>query len=62
MNSLGYIYLQSSPPPIPPPPPPGLPIDSSIWLLLILGILYGALKIGIPLKEKKMNCIKDLKK
>jgi len=31
-----------NPPPPMPPPPPGLPIDSGVLILLLLGLLLGA--------------------
>lgn len=40
------------PPPGPPPPPPGLPIDSGVLLILVLGILYGAIQL---VKKRKYN-------
>ena len=30
-----------NPPPPMPPPPPGLPIDGSVLLVLVLGLIYG---------------------
>lgn len=33
-----------NPPPPMPPPPPGLPIDSSIYLLFIVALIYGVVK------------------
>jgi len=36
---------QEGPPPPPPPPPPGLPIDSGIVYLLLLGVAYGISKV-----------------
>ncbi|MEO6348992.1 MAG: hypothetical protein ABIO60_13910, partial [Aquaticitalea sp.] len=33
-----------SPPPPMPPPPPGLPIDSSVYLLFIIALVYGVIK------------------
>ena len=30
-----------TPPPPMPPPPPGLPIDTSIYILFVLGLVYG---------------------
>ena len=32
-------------PPAPPPPPPGLPIDSGIVYLLLLGVAFGIRKV-----------------
>jgi len=32
-------------PPPPPPPPPGLPIDGGIFILAIIGAIYGVKKI-----------------
>ncbi|WP_407932371.1 PID-CTERM protein-sorting domain-containing protein [Aequorivita vitellina] len=29
------------PPPNPPPPGPQLPIDDSIWILIVAGLIYG---------------------
>ena len=28
-----------------PPPPPGLPIDSGVYVLLVIGLVYGAYKM-----------------
>jgi len=36
---------QGPPSPAPPPPPPGLPIDSGIVYLLLLGVAYGISKV-----------------
>ena len=36
---------QGPPPPPPPPPPPGLPIDSGIVYLLLLGVAFGIRKV-----------------
>jgi len=32
-------------PPPPPPPPPGLPIDGGIFILALIGAIYGVKKI-----------------
>jgi len=32
-------------PPPPPPPPPGLPIDGGVFILAIIGAIYGVKKI-----------------
>ncbi len=32
-------------PPAPPPPPPGLPVDSGIVYLLLLGVAFGIRKV-----------------
>jgi len=32
-------------PPPPPPPPPGLPIDGGIFILAIVGAIYGIKKL-----------------
>jgi hypothetical protein len=37
--------MAQGPPPPPPPPPPGLPIDSGIVYLLLLGVAYGISKV-----------------
>ena len=37
------ITIAQGPPP--PPPPPGLPIDSGIVYLLLLGVAYGISKV-----------------
>ena len=37
------ITMAQGPPP--PPPPPGLPIDSGIVYLLLLGVAYGIRKV-----------------
>jgi hypothetical protein len=34
------------PPPSTPPPPPGLPIDVSLYVLLVISILFGIYKIN----------------
>ncbi|MDA8762165.1 hypothetical protein N9M81_02530, partial [Flavobacteriaceae bacterium] len=39
------ITMAQGPPPPPPPPPPGLPIDSGIVYLLLLGVAYGISKV-----------------
>ncbi len=39
------ITMAQGPPPPPPPPPPGLPIDSGIVYLLLLGVAYGIRKV-----------------
>ncbi len=36
---------QGPPPPVPPPPPPGLPVDSGIVYLLLLGVAFGIRKV-----------------
>ena len=36
---------QTPPPPQPPPGPPGVPVDGSLYVLLVVGIIYGILKI-----------------
>lgn len=36
---------QGPPAPAPPPPPPGLPIDSGIVYLLLLGVAFGIRKV-----------------
>ncbi|WP_157663337.1 hypothetical protein [Polaribacter sp. SA4-12] len=38
------IFIQIFPPPAPPPPPPGLPIDTCLVFLMIIGVFYGVLK------------------
>ena len=38
------ITMAQGPPP-PPPPPPGLPIDSGIVYLLLLGVAFGIRKV-----------------
>ena len=38
------ITMAQGPPP-PPPTPPGLPIDSGIVYLLLLGVAYGIRKV-----------------
>ncbi len=38
------ISMAQGPPP-PPPPPPGLPIDSGIVYLLLLGVAFGIRKV-----------------
>ena len=39
------ITTAQGPPPPPPPPPPGLPIDSGIVYLLLLGVAFGIRKV-----------------
>ncbi len=34
-----------TPPPPRPPPPPGLPIDSGIIVLFVVGLIYGIYKV-----------------
>ncbi len=43
---------QTPPPPQPPPSPVGLPIDTNILILVILGFLYGIYKIYKFRKKK----------
>lgn len=45
MSIFNYIHIQLTPPPAPPPPPPGLPIDSEVHLLMVIGLMYGILKM-----------------
>ncbi len=43
-----YSYAAKVPtdlPPPTPPPPPGMPIDGSVFVLLILAFLYGSYKL-----------------
>jgi hypothetical protein len=45
---LAVVFTASGqivPPPSPPPPPPGLPIDSNLVFLLVVGLLYGIKKV-----------------
>ena len=41
----GMVGSLFAPPPPPPPPNAGAPIDAAVILLLILGTVYGVLKI-----------------
>ena len=41
----GMVSSLFAPPPPPPPPASGAPIDAAVILLLILGTVYGVLKI-----------------
>ena len=41
----GMVSSLFAPPPPPPPPAAGAPIDAAVILLLILGTVYGVLKI-----------------
>ncbi|MFT4680717.1 MAG: hypothetical protein ACI9YU_000547 [Flavobacteriales bacterium] len=41
----GMVGSLFAPPPPPPPPTAGAPIDAAVILLLILGTVYGVLKI-----------------
>ncbi|RBP34733.1 hypothetical protein DFR65_101632 [Oceanihabitans sediminis] len=36
---------QDTPQPPAPAPPPGLPIDSGVYVILVIGLMYGAYKI-----------------
>jgi len=47
-------FAQNPPPPQPPPSPVGLPIDTNILILVILGFLYGIYKI-YRFRKKKVN-------
>ena len=42
LNTVINAQVQT---PLPPPPPPGLPIDSGLPILLIVGILFGVYMI-----------------
>ena len=42
----------STPPPPRPPPPPGLPIDSGIIVLFVVGLVYG-IYIAHKLSKKR---------
>ena len=44
-NSAFALQMEPPPPPNQPPPPPGLPIDSSLTTLFVLGVVYGVWKI-----------------
>ncbi len=56
MNSISMLGQSSTASSGPPPPaqrtPPELPIDSSVYLLLIAGIVYG---IYLITKKKKVS-------
>ena len=41
---VGVGQTISGPPPPAPPPPPGLNIDTGIYILLAIGLLYGVIK------------------
>jgi hypothetical protein len=51
LSSLGFAALPSpgfaTPPPPPPttPPPPGLPIDGGIFVMVVVGLIFGIYKI-----------------
>jgi hypothetical protein len=36
---------QTMPPPPQPPPPPGLPIDSGVLVVMVLGVFFGVYKL-----------------
>tara|TARA_R110000772_G_scaffold109574_1_gene212830 strand:+ start:222 stop:416 length:195 start_codon:yes stop_codon:yes gene_type:complete len=45
INAIMILVVQASeevpPPHSPPPPGPQLPIDGSLWILIVMGIFYG---------------------
>jgi hypothetical protein len=43
--SFVCVAQGGDPPPPTPPPPPGLSIDGGIFVLILLGILYGIKKV-----------------
>ncbi|HMB99512.1 MAG TPA: hypothetical protein VKN14_00585 [Flavobacteriaceae bacterium] len=43
--SFVCVAQGGDPPPPTPPPPPGLSIDGGVFVLLLLGILYGIKKV-----------------
>jgi hypothetical protein len=43
MSSTGLLQAAAPPPPIP-PPPPGLPVDSSITILIVFSIAFAFYK------------------
>lgn len=51
LTSLLFLLIsfvgvaQTMPPPPQPPPPPGLPIDSGILAMMVLGLFYGVYKL-----------------
>jgi len=45
ISFAGVSQTMSGPPPPAPPPPPGLPIDSGVYLLFAIGLIYGIVKI-----------------
>ncbi|MFD2822570.1 hypothetical protein ACFS5M_02750 [Lacinutrix iliipiscaria] len=49
ISLVGVAQTSGGPPPPAPPPPPGLSIDTGIYILIAIAILYGAIK---TLKEK----------
>jgi len=48
VNTASYSQV---PVPMAPPPPPGLPIDSGVIGLLIVGLSFGVLKLKNFLKD-----------
>lgn len=42
--SFVSVAQRGGPPPPAPPPPPGLAIDSAIYVLIAIALLYGAIK------------------
>ncbi|MGV9002644.1 PID-CTERM protein-sorting domain-containing protein [Flavobacterium sp.] len=42
----GVVFGASDPPPpSTPPPPPGLPIDGSLYVLLVISLIFGIYKV-----------------
>ncbi|HPW97264.1 MAG TPA: hypothetical protein PK218_01740 [Flavobacterium sp.] len=42
----GVVFGASNPPPpSTPPPPPGLPIDGSLYVLLVISVVFGIYKV-----------------
>ena len=44
ISFVGAAQTMSGPPPPAPPPPPGLNIDAGIYILFVIGLLYGVFK------------------
>ena len=40
-----FIFAAPNPPEPIPPPPPGLPVDSGVFALILVSIIYGFYKI-----------------
>lgn len=49
---LPNVAMAQSPPPPTGPPPPGFPIDANIFILIILGLVYGAY---VAYKRRRLN-------
>jgi len=51
ISYMGMALVLQGPPPPQPPPPVGLPIDGSLGILIVIGLLYGISRL-LKLKYK----------